>query len=82
MCIPNRQLNPKARRNRAIANASLVAGLLLWNSVRWNWIHPSSQIELNYLDAMCGLLMGISIGINLFVLRSARRCGADTSGKP
>jgi len=75
MCIADRQLDPKTRRRMIIGNLSLILGILLWNSVRWNWIHPSSQIERNYLDGVCGLLLGISIGINLFVLRHCSRCG-------
>jgi hypothetical protein len=55
-----------------IGNLCLVAGLLLWN-----FAHPTSQIEKNVMHAVTGLLMGISIAINLFALRFARRCNMD-----
>jgi hypothetical protein len=80
MCIPVHQLDPKARRLRRIANICLVVGLLLWNSYQWKWFHLSAPIERNLLHATVGLMMGISIGINLFGLRLARRCrAAETS---
>jgi hypothetical protein len=71
MCIPIRQLDPKWRRMMAVGNFSLVAGLLLWNFRSYipagpDWLHP-----------VCGLLFGLSIGINLFGLRLARRCRAS-----
>lgn len=69
MCIPNRRLNPKARRLIAVANLCLAAGLLLWN-----FVHPSGNIAREWLHGVCGALLGISIGINLFGLRLARRC--------
>jgi hypothetical protein len=75
MCIADRQLDPKTRRLMVIANLSFILAILLRNSERWHWFHPSSQIERNYLDGVCGLLLGISIGINLFVLRHCSRCG-------
>jgi hypothetical protein len=75
MCIPNRQLDPKARRIRVIGNVCLVAGLLLWNFDQWHWLQVSGQIERNWLHGVCGLLLGVSIGINLFGLRCGRRCG-------
>jgi hypothetical protein len=77
MCIPIHQLDPKSRHVRAIANISLVVGLLLWL-----FVHPSGQIERNWLHFVCGLLVGLSICINLFGLGRARRCGATDPGKP
>ena len=68
MCIPNRLLDKKTRRLMALANISLVIGLLLWL-----FVHPSSQIEKNWRDAACGFPLGLSISINLFGLRFARR---------
>ena len=69
MCIPIRQLDPKTRRLLAIGNMSLVVGLLLWL-----FVHPSGQIEKNWLHAVCGFLLGLSITINLMGLIFARRC--------
>jgi hypothetical protein len=73
MCVPYRQLDPKTRRLVAIGNLCLVIGLLLWN-----FVHPSSQIEKNWLDGVTGLLMGLSIGINLFAFRFAQSCREKT----
>lgn len=69
MCIPIHQLDSKTRRRMALGNISLVIGLLLWL-----FVHPSGQIERNWVQGLSGLLLGISIGINLFGLRLARRC--------
>jgi hypothetical protein len=69
MCIPIRQLDPKTRRLLAIGNMSLVVGLLLWL-----FVHPSGQIEKNWLHAVCGFLLGLSVTINLMGLVFARRC--------
>jgi hypothetical protein len=69
MCIPNRLLDKKSRRLMALANFALVLGLSLWLLV-----HPSGQVERNWLHAACGFLLGLSITINLLGLRCARRC--------
>ena len=69
MCVPIRQLDPKTRRLMAIANISLVIGLLLWL-----FVQPSGQIEKNWLHATSGFLLGLSITINLFGLSFGRRC--------
>jgi hypothetical protein len=53
-----------------MGNVSLVVGLLLWN-----FVHPSNSAERNWLHGVCGVMLGASIGINLFALRLARRCG-------
>ena len=80
MCINHRQLDPKTRRRMVVANLALILGILLWNSVRWNWIHPSSQIELNCLHAFTGFCFGLYITIVLFGLRGVRRCGIINAG--
>ena len=69
MCIPNQKLDKKSRRLMALANISLVIGLLLWL-----FVHPTVQIEKNWLHAVCGFLLGLSVTINLFGLWFARRC--------
>lgn len=68
MCVPYREHDPRTRRLLAIGNMCLVAGLLLWNFAR-----PANQIHRNWLDALCGLLMGFSITINLYAARFAHR---------
>ena len=77
MCIPIDQLDPKSRHMRAMGNIALIIGLLLWLL-----FHPSGQIERNWLHFVCGLLVGLSIGINLFGLWRAQRCDATDPGKP
>jgi hypothetical protein len=81
MCISNRQLDPKTRRRMVIANLALILGILLWNSVRWNWVHPSSQFVQNWLDAFTGFCFGLYITIMLFGMRRARRCAIIDSAK-
>jgi len=39
----------------------------------WNFAHPGSQIEKNWLHGLTGLLIGFSITVNLCMLRFARR---------
>jgi hypothetical protein len=63
-----RSRDPKVRRLLAIANFSLVLGLLPW--IFREYIH----IDHNWLDAFCGFFMGISITVNLYCLRAGRRC--------
>jgi hypothetical protein len=64
-----RNLDPKARRQIAIANLSLAVGLLLIL-----FVHPSGNIGRNWLHVLSGFLLGLSIAINLFVFRFASRC--------
>ncbi len=74
MCIPNRLLDKKTRRMKALANISLVMGLLLWL-----FAHPSGQAEHNCLHAVCGFLLGFSVTVNLHRLWIARRSRAGAS---
>jgi hypothetical protein len=69
MCIPNQKLDKKTRCLMALANISLVLGLSLWLCV-----HPTAQIEKNWLHAICGFLLGFNVTVNLCRLRVARRC--------
>ena len=71
-----RQLDARTRQRMVLANLSLAAGLMLRVLV-----HPAGQIQRNWLDAACGFLLGISIGVNLFGLWSCRHCGANESGR-
>lgn len=68
MCVPYSQRNPRTRNLLAIGNLCLVAGLMLWN-----FAHPDSQIQRNWIHGLTGLLMGFSIAVNLCMLRFARR---------
>jgi len=63
----DRSRSPKVRRLLAIANFSLVLGLLPW--IFREYIHVSH----NWLDASCGFFLGLSITINLYCVRAARR---------
>jgi hypothetical protein len=62
---------------RAIANFCLILGLTLWVCCR-----ESTLINRGWLLALCGVFLGISIGLNLLWPRLARRCGTSESGKP
>jgi len=63
-----RSRDPKIRRMLAVANFSLVIGLLPWI------FRESIPFNHNWLDASCGFFIGISIAVNLYCLRAARRC--------
>jgi hypothetical protein len=67
MCVPYSLRDPKARRLMVIGNLSLVAALLFWQFAR-----PSGATAREWSDGLCGLLAGLSIGINLWAVR--RRC--------
>lgn len=73
MCVEQEQ---KARRRwqRAGANLALVAGLLLWTFAR------QAGHGRPWLDAAIGLLMGVSIGMNLMLVVKARRCRTAANG--
>ncbi|HVN94360.1 MAG TPA: hypothetical protein VMT38_11715 [Terracidiphilus sp.] len=62
------RLDSKHRRLFQIANAALVLGLLPWI------FREYIPMNHNWLDAFCGFCMGLSVTINLFCLRAARRC--------
>jgi hypothetical protein len=67
-----RNLDPKARRLTVLGNATLVVAIGVWNFAR-----PAGGPGHAVLDALCGLLFGISIGANLAALRLKRRCGEN-----
>jgi len=69
MCIPTQQSAGKTRRIRVIANTSLVIGIVLIH-----FVHPTSQLARDLSHGIGGLLIGLSIGLNLLGLRCARRC--------
>ncbi len=69
MCIAHATSSRRSRWLRATANLALVAGLLLWN------FSPKTTLASHdWIDALMGLLMGLSIGMNLMLLFLARRC--------
>jgi len=69
MCIPIRQLDSATRRRVAIGNSCLAVGLLLWV------FRASIPIPQDLRDAVCGLLIGLSIAINLLTIAFHGRCG-------
>lgn len=64
-----RSLDSNTRRRIALANGALAVGLLLRL-----FVHPANAMARNWLDAVVGCLLGLSLAVNLFGLRSARRC--------
>jgi len=72
MCVA---LDRKGRWLRAVANLALVAGLLLWTFVRQEVGHARA-----WMDAVIGLLMGLSIGMNLMLVWKARSCRRAAPG--
>lgn len=76
MFIRIRKFDPKARGRMALANISLVFGLLLWL-----FVHPAGQVERDWLHAICGFLLGVSIVVNLLTFWSSKRCGETQPGK-
>ncbi|MGA9668919.1 MAG: hypothetical protein WBQ94_06905 [Terracidiphilus sp.] len=67
-----RHLDMKSRLTLTIGNIALSSGLILWV-----FVHPSTQVEKDWLHGLCGFLLGLSITINLFMLRFAGRCGPN-----
>ena len=68
MCEPFYQRDHKARRLMVIGNLSLVAAILCGHFIR-----PTGVTARDWSDCLSGLLFGISISINLMVLRRGRR---------
>jgi hypothetical protein len=73
MCIASQQLDSKRRRWMVLGNISLVFALIVWAFFARSG-HGNHLWLTNWINAFCGLLFGFSIGINLLVLRKARRC--------
>lgn len=69
MFFRRRQFDPKTRRQIALANACLAVALIMRYCV-----HPTGTIAMEVFDGVYGLMIGISIGVNFFVLRSGRGC--------
>jgi len=62
-----RSRDPKIRRLLALSNFSLVLGLLPWVFREYIPFHHG------WVDAFCGFFIGLSITVNLYCLRAARR---------
>lgn len=75
MCTDYRKLDPKSRRLRAIANASLVLGLTPW--IFREYLHVNS----NWLHAFCGIFLGVSIAANFFWIGLAHQCRSARIGR-
>jgi hypothetical protein len=65
----------RSRWQRALANGALAAGLGLWSFAR-----PAIGSGRPWFDAVVGVLMGVSIGMNLMLVWKMRRRSADTRG--
>jgi len=64
-----REIDPKSRKLFAMALACLTVGLLLPML-----FHPAAQSARNLLHFVCGLLLGLSLSINLsMVWKSSRQ---------
>lgn len=66
-----RRLDPKSRRLFQLANVSLVLGLAPWV------FRDSIPVSHSWIDPFCGFFLGLSVTINLYCLRAARRCRPD-----
>lgn len=74
------RVQQRSRRQRMwmiVANLSLVAGVILPYA-----FHPASGPGKDWFEAVRGLFFGVSMGINLMVLRFARRCAAPIAARP
>ena len=69
MCIANEQLGRRGKWLLAAANAALAAGLILGSVARPMIESPRRM----WFDAAIGMLMGVSIGMNLMTIRKKRR---------
>ena len=72
MWLKRVRADERARMTMAMGSFALAAGLMLKTLV-----HPEGQIAKDWLDGICGLLIGVSLGLNLFGLMRARRCAAS-----
>jgi hypothetical protein len=68
MCIP---IHERSRRDRILL--SLAAFALAAGTGLPHLIHSSSALNEDWIDALRGLLMGVSIGMNLMLIAKKRR---------
>jgi len=64
MCVPIWKRSARERVWLGIANLCLFCGLAAGVV-----FHPASTLAKDWLDGVRGLLLGVSIGMNLFVLK-------------
>jgi len=74
MCVPYRQRDPHTRFLMIFGTLALVAALLLWAFVRSSSTLAHSLAPHSWIDALSGLLFGLSIGANLTAIMRTRRC--------
>jgi hypothetical protein len=70
MLFRRRQFDPKLRRQVALGTLCLSGGLALML-----FVQPSGQIAKDAVHGIAGMLIGISLGVNLFAVGMSRRCG-------
>lgn len=75
MCVPVWRLSRKNRLWMVVANLCLCCGIVLGAVM-----HPAGQAAKDWTDGVRGLLMGLSIGVNLMVVMKARRRGVREAG--
>ena len=68
MCVPLPNRDSKVRYLLVIANLCLAAGIMTLN-----FTHAAGKAHHNGPDAICGLLIGVSIGLNLLSARMSRQ---------
>jgi hypothetical protein len=68
MCVPFRERSRRQRVLMAIANIALLFGIALPGGM-----HSMARLHPDVLDAVRGLLLGLSIGMNLMILRLGKR---------
>ena len=79
MCVPYSQRAPRTRRQRFVANLTLVAGLLLWSFVLTSNLAPHPWRP--WITVLTGLLLSISIGVNSEAHHRGSRCQAAETQK-
>ncbi|MFP5237738.1 MAG: hypothetical protein ACLGSD_17720 [Acidobacteriota bacterium] len=65
-----RNMDSKTRNIMASANLCLVTALVLWLLV-----HPASHGFKDAIHFLCGLLLGVSIALNLHAIRRRKSAG-------
>jgi hypothetical protein len=75
MCIPIQERSKKERVLFGIANLALSLGLALPYVV-----HASGAVSKDWMDGARGLLIGVSIPLNLMLAWSRRRCRETPAG--